>query len=71
MSPILPKMGSLMFENWHIDIESQQIDRIWGIWGSYPHIPKAIFYLLKGDYIRRHVQGIHHTDFVEIFGITL
>ena len=21
-----------------------------GIWGSYYHIPKAIFYLLKGDY---------------------
>ena len=25
------------------------IDRIWGIWGSYYNIPKAIFYLLKGD----------------------
>ena len=24
--------------------------RIWGIWGSYYHIPKAIFYLLQGDY---------------------
>ena len=23
--------------------------RIWGIWGSYYTIPKAIFYLLKGD----------------------
>ena len=23
----------------------------WGIWRSYSHIPKAIFYLLKGDYI--------------------
>ena len=23
-------------------------DRIWGICGSYSHIPKAIFYLLKG-----------------------
>ena len=28
-----------------------QVDRIWDIWGSYYHIPKAIFYLLKGDYI--------------------
>ena len=27
------------------------VDRIWGIWGSYYNIPKAIFYLLKGDYI--------------------
>ena len=22
---------------------------MWGIWGSYYNIPKAIFYLLKGD----------------------
>ena len=27
-----------------------QVDRIEGIWGSYSNIPKAIFYLLKGDY---------------------
>ena len=27
-----------------------QVDRIWGIWGSYYNIPKAIFYLLNGDY---------------------
>ena len=27
-----------------------QVDRIWVIWGSYYNIPKAIFYLLKGDY---------------------
>ena len=27
-----------------------RVDRIWGIWGSYYNIPKAIFYLLKGDY---------------------
>ena len=26
------------------------MDRIWGIWGSYYNIPKAIFYLLMGDY---------------------
>ena len=25
-------------------------DRIWGIWGPYYSIPKAILYLLKGDY---------------------
>ena len=25
------------------------VDRIWGIWGSYYNIPKAVFYLLKGD----------------------
>ena len=27
-----------------------KVDRIWGIWGSYRNIAKAIFYLLKGDY---------------------
>ena len=27
-----------------------EVDRIWGIWGSYHTLPKAIFYLLKGDY---------------------
>ena len=26
------------------------VDRIWGIWASDYNIPKAIFYLLKGDY---------------------
>ena len=26
-----------------------KIDRIWGIWESCYIIPKAIFYLLKGD----------------------
>ena len=25
-----------------------EVDRLWGIWGSYYNIPKAIFYLLKG-----------------------
>ena len=28
---------------------NQVVDRIWGIWGSFYKIPKAIFYLLKGD----------------------
>ena len=28
----------------------KSVDRIWGICGSYYKIPKAIFYLLKGDY---------------------
>ena len=27
-----------------------QADRIWGVWGPHYRIPKAIFYLLKGDY---------------------
>ena len=27
-----------------------EVDRIWGIWGSYYNMPNAIFYLLKGDY---------------------
>ena len=25
--------------------------RIWGIWGSYSNLPKAIFYPLKRDYM--------------------
>ena len=29
---------------------SPSVDRIWDIWGSYYNIPKAIFYLLEGDY---------------------
>ena len=34
-----------------MDIDSPpKVDRIWGIWGSYCNIPKAIFYLLKEDY---------------------
>ena len=28
-----------------------------GIWGSLYNIPKAIFYLLKGDYILRQAVG--------------
>ena len=31
--------------------QNPPLERIWGIWGSYHNIPKAIFYLLKGDYI--------------------
>ena len=27
-----------------------EVDRMWGIWGSCYNTPKAIFYLLKGDY---------------------
>ena len=27
-----------------------EVDRIWGMWGSYDNVPKAIFYLLKGSY---------------------
>ena len=27
-----------------------KVYRIWGIWGSYHNMPKAMFYLLKGDY---------------------
>ena len=34
------------------------VDRIWGIWGSYYNIPKAIFYLLKGA-IGFRVRGDH------------
>ena len=34
----------------YIGFRAPEVDRIWGIWGSYYHIPKATFYLLKGDY---------------------
>ena len=35
----------------HVEVYSPPlVDRIWGIWGSCYNIPKAIFYLLKGDY---------------------
>ena len=27
-----------------------QVDRTWGIWGSFCKLSKAIFYLLKGEY---------------------
>ena len=33
------------------------LGRIWSRWGSYDNIPKAIFYLLKGDYRVLEVQG--------------
>ena len=26
------------------------VDRIWDVWGSYFHVPKAIFHLLNRDY---------------------
>ena len=33
-----------------VRLRTPQADRIWGIWGSYYSIRKAIFYLLNGDY---------------------
>ena len=27
-----------------------KVDRIWGKWGCYCNVTKAIFYLLEGDY---------------------
>ena len=36
------------------------VDRLWGIWGSDRNIlPKAIFYLLEGDYIQKTGSGLH------------
>ena len=35
-----------------------EVDRIWGIWGSYYNIPKAIFYLLKGHYRLLDCRGL-------------
>ena len=34
------------------------MDRIWGVWGSYNGLGKAIFYLLDGD--SRNRQGVGH-----------
>ena len=34
----------------HGEYSLPEVDRIWGIWGCYDNLPKAIFYLLKGDY---------------------
>ena len=39
---------------------------MWGIWESYHSIPKAIFYLLKGDYIRRY--HLTHKDSINNIG---
>ena len=33
-----------------LDSSPPQVHRIWGICGSYFHIPKAVFYLLRGDF---------------------
>ena len=27
-----------------------EVERIWGMWGTYSNIPKSMFYLLQGDY---------------------
>ena len=37
-----------------------QVDGIWGLWGSYCNIPRAIFYPLKGDHrdLRFSVWGL-------------
>ena len=38
-------------KNPYLWIYSPPQTRAWDIWGSYHSIPKAVFYLLKGDYI--------------------
>ena len=35
------------------------LDRIWGIWGSYYNIPKAVSFLLQGDYIVERIYTMH------------
>ena len=37
------------FSNAAYPYSPPQVDRIWGTSGSYYNVPKAIFYLLKGD----------------------
>ena len=42
----------------------RKVDRIWGIWGSYYTLPKAIFHLLTGDYkpkANKHQNGSWQT----------
>ena len=46
-----PRVEALNPDPKHTNLKAQsppQVDRIWGIWGSYYNIPKALFY--KGDY---------------------
>ena len=47
-----------------------KLDRISGIWGSYYYVPKAILYLLKGDYIdmTSFPDGDHTTEGGEATG---
>ena len=45
------------------------VDRIWGIWGPYYNIPKAILYLHKGDYIRTCWEAVFR-DGHEVFTTT-
>ena len=42
-----------------------EVDRIWGIWGSYYNILKAKFYLLKGDYIPIPLPLTHTTNTIK------
>ena len=40
-----------LYRGLYIDYYSPRyVDRIWVIWGAYYNTPKAIFYLLEGDY---------------------
>ena len=45
-----------------------QVDRIWGIWGSYYTIPQAIFYLLNGAY-KTFVRSGKHVDRLKGHGL--
>ena len=50
-------MGRIILRTTHVLANVMlRSDRIWGIWGSYYNIPKAIFYLLKGDYILYYIH---------------
>ena len=46
-----------------------QVDRIWGIWGSYYNLPKAIFYLLKGEYIHLFVSEVATQNSVKLLWV--
>ena len=42
--------GLLLHQKKEVCATVDMVVRIWGIWGSHDNIPKAMFYLLKGDY---------------------
>ena len=50
---IFASLAVLFHLQFSLEYSPPYVDRIWGIWGiwgSCYNIPKAIFYLLKGDY---------------------
>ena len=56
-------------ENSASNYSSPLVDRIWGVWGSYYNIPKAIFYLLRGLYTLNPKKNIAFSTLFSIISI--